>query len=290
MQRGLEKLLVPRVGRGGRLMTRLLHDGRSTDPAADFQPSATEARLAAWRQRWAPLPPHRDFDTLFPPTPEADVAGGTSRGGGWEVHDEGWDQVQRRFEYRRLLQQGRSFSLPAQASAQATDPNPLDGAIRWGPGGAIHVDRPPPGQQNWVWLHLPPRRHVWRDYRWRLTVTRHTEFRELQLAMRYVDFFNRYRFRYEDGAWHFDIVSRGRFENSRLRTPFEMKPGRDYALQIIVRGNRFVLIVDGRTLLDAVDPIDRFGYGPVAVIFWEDDGQTPIRADVTQQTITETRV
>ncbi len=226
------------------------------------------------------LPTHRTFDTLFPLAEH--WAGGQALHG-WEFHDESWNQVEHRFDHRRRLQQSRSLSIPPQAQ------QPIAGEVEVDGDGRIAVDRLAATRQNWVWLHLPAEQHVWRDYQWDLRVTRHTDFRELQLAFRYVDFYNRYRFRYESGAFHFDVVHHGRFENSRLRADFTMEAGREYALQIVVRGNRFVLRVDGTVVLDAVDKRDRFAYGPVAVIFWEDDGQTPIRADVSGQRVTETR-
>ena len=281
LRRLLEVCLTPAPpGRLGRVGLRLLRGGRGVDPAADFRPSRSEARLSRLRQSWTPPATHRLFDTLFP-VPQA-TAGHGREPGGWEYHDEAWDQVQQRFELRRRLAQGRSFSLPRQHQ-------PTDGRVRCDADGAVAVDAPARGPQHWHWLHLPAEQHVWRDYVWRLTVTRHTDFRELQLAFRYVDFFNRYRFRYEAGAFHFDVVHRGRFENSRLRAGFDWPAGRSHDLEIVVRGPRFVLKVDGVVLLDASDGAERFAYGPIGVIFWEDDGATPIRVDVSNQRVTETR-
>ena len=280
-QRVLEKCLTPSPpGRLGRLGQRLLRGGRGADPDAAFVASRREGWLSAGRRRWVGLVPHRRFETLFPVEPER--AGAGREPGGWVYHDEDWDQVQRRFELRRLLQQGRSFSLPEDRQSP-------DGRLVCDAAGGIRVDAAARAGQHWHWLHLPAEQHVWRDYVWELTVARGSDFRELQLAFRYVDFFNRYRFRYEAGAFHFDVVHRGRFENSRLRAAFDWPAGRSLSLEIVVRGERFVLKVDGRTLLDAGDAAGRFAYGPVGVIFWEDDGVTPIRVDVTQQRVTETR-
>lgn len=201
-------------------------------------------------------------------------------GGGWIFHDETWVRVIHRFEHRRLLREGRA--LVVRDSRQPLSPEVICGAD-----GSIRADVAPNTQQEWVWLHLDPGQNSWRNFRWEFTVRRDTDFRELQFGFRYVDFYNRYRFRYEDGRLHFDIVVNGMFWNSLSSVPFRMEPGREYRWRIEALDHRFTLAIDGQTLLDEIDRKRLFPRGSIAVIFWEDDAATPIRASINDHRAVE---
>lgn len=200
--------------------------------------------------------------------------------GEWVYHDEEWVRVLGRFEHRQLLQEGRALVVRDNHQKPT-------GEVVLGSDGSVEADVAARTQQEWVWLHLDPAEHSWRDVRWEFTVRRDTNFRELQFGFRYVDFYNRYRFRHEDGHLHFDIVVNGRFENSVTRVPFEMTLGRDYRWVIGVQDNRFVLWIDDELLMDEVDGRRLFPRGSIAVILWENDGQTPIRASVREMRVIE---
>jgi hypothetical protein len=227
-----------------------------------------------FRMRYAPLRSRPAQRTLFPQ--EHDLPHG-----GWTYHDENWVRVIHRHEHRRLLAEGRSLSV-------VDNPQEPSDEVVCGPDGSIVARVPPGPPQRWVWLHLDPVGNLWRDFRWDMTVRRDSAFRELQFGFRYLDFYNRYRFRHEDEQLHFDIVVNGAFRNSIHSVPFPMTLGRDYRYTIEARDNRFVLAVDGQVMLDEVDRERLFPRGSIAVIFWESDNSTPVAASIRDIRVVET--
>lgn len=226
---------------------------------------------AARRLRTTSQLPHRDaMEVLFPRATNHPSAR-------WVYHDERWTRIVHRWEHRALLRAGRSLVVDDEDD-QA--PPPRSG-VRLGPGGAIMANVPEGDEDRWVYLHLKPSQNQWRDFRWSFTALRDTSFREFQIAFRYVDFYNRYRFRHESGHLYFDVVRNGRFFNGIGRTPFAMDAGRPYRFEVDVRGNRFRLTVDGRLQLDEFDPFGLFPRGSIAVILWESGPRPAIAASVT---------
>jgi len=195
----------------------------------------------------------------------------------WIFHDQTWPRIVSRFRDRILVRQG--------ASVVADDSEQEAGSrVRIGPANSVTFDAPL-CPQNWLYLHLDPSDHPWADYRWCFTVRRLSDFRELQFAFRYRDFYNRYRYRFEDGFLHFDIVHRGTFYNSLSRVVCPLDVDEWYRVEIEVVGNVFSCRVGGRLVSLDCDPTARFRQGPIAVILWEDDGITPIRAQVREMSV-----
>jgi hypothetical protein len=224
--------------------------------------------------RFAPLTPALVRRSLFPlPDPE--------KHGGWIFRDENWVRVIHRDEHRRLLREGRALTVSDNAQEPGEE-------VRCDADGSVRADLAVRTRQAWVWLYLDPSRHSWRNFRWEFTVRRDSEFRELQFGFRYQDFYNRYRFRQEDDHLHFDIAVNGAFRNSIHRVPFQMVLGRSYRFAIEARDDRFVLVVDGTVMLDETDPAELFPRGSIAIIFWENDGMTPVKAAVTDISVVET--
>ena len=211
-----------------------------------------------------PLPPR---GTLFPPSPSrprspsSAVSPSPGEAGSWIHHDETWSRVVHRHEHRRLLYDGHPLE------PQDDRPQPRPEGVRVEPD-SIEVRRDGGTPDRWVYLALDPERHPWRDFRWTVSVTRHTDFRELQFGFRYVDFYNRYRVRHEGGRLRFDVVHEGSFYNDLAEAPLTMEPGRPYAFSFEIRKDRFVVRVDGEPLLDEIDPFGTFPRGSVALILW----------------------
>ncbi len=195
----------------------------------------------------------------------------------WIFHDASWPRVVSRFADRERVRRGEA--VEADDSPQVAGDR-----VRMGAAGLEACDAPA-CPDNWLYLHLDPATHPWTDYRWSFEVRRLSEFHELQLAFRYVDFYNRYRYRFEDGCLHFDVVHQGRFHNSLSRVACPLEPGTWHAIEIDVVDDVFACRVDGRVRSVDFDPQRRFARGPVAVILWEDDGRTPLRAEFRHTSI-----
>jgi hypothetical protein len=198
----------------------------------------------------------------------------------WTYHDEHWVRVVHRWAHRKVLSEGRA--LVVEDDIQQPSGNVKVSST------SISANVAADGSERWVYLYIDPRQNMWRNFRWRMTLRRDSEFRELQLGFRYIDFYNRYRFRHEDSRLIFDIVHEGACYNGIHETPFPMVLGRDYRFEIEARENRFLLSVDGVQLLDEVDPLGLFPRGSVAVILWQDDRQTAIRALFNNMEVVET--
>lgn len=276
-------------------LTMTCADAMTTDAAAAVKasqrPRRRLARLLWWvigrlrprrrlrhvyrvlRMRYAPLAAAPVRRKLFP---LADPV----KHGGWTFRDENWVRVVQRDEHRRLLREGRALTVVDNEQ----EPND---EVECGCDGSVVADLAV-RRQAWVWLYLDPAHHSWRNFRWEFTARRDSDFRELQFGFRYQDFYNRYRFRHEDNHLHFDIALNGGFRNSIHRVPFRMNLGQEYCFAIEARDNRFALTVDGVVQLDEVDRQKLFPRGSVAVILWENDGKTPIKASVSDISVVET--
>lgn len=195
----------------------------------------------------------------------------------WIYHSENWTRIPLRHEQRRLLRAGGSLTLLDNFETP-------DASVRIHKNGSISASLPP-GPDRWLYLYLRPEEHLWRDFSWKFTARRDSPFRELQFGFRYRDFYNRYRFRHENGFVWFDKVLNGRFRNGLFGARFDMQLGRDYKFEIQTTGFFSSLFIDGSCILRAFDPAGSFPQGSIAVILWEDDGATPISASVSDHSV-----
>ena len=189
----------------------------------------------------------------------------------WIFHDQTWSRIVNRSADRERVLRGL---------AVAADDTPQNRGRIVVPSADGLDFAAPPCRDNWIYLHLDPESHAWTDYGWRFFARRSSDFQEFQFGFRYVDFYNRYRYRIEDGFLHFDIVRRGQFRNSLSRVPCRLDPDRWYLFEITAIGDVFSCCIDGSVVSVDCDPGSHFREGPVAVILWESDGATPIRAGI----------
>jgi hypothetical protein len=138
---------------------------------------------------------------------------------------------------------------------------------------------------EWAYLYLDQRKHDWADYSWEFEIVRHTRFREFAFNFRYVDFDNRYRYRFEDDEIYFDKKIKGRWFNNTASIPFPVEMGRSYLVEIRAIGPNFQCLVDGELKMSNCDT--DFPRGPISVILWEDDGATDCIAEVKTTRVRE---
>jgi hypothetical protein len=195
----------------------------------------------------------------------------------WTFHDQDWPRVVHRFHDRSMVRR--------QQEVLADDTPQFAGSrLRFsGPGDIIFSADACP--DNWLYLHIDPATCPWRNYRWSFSVRCMTPFRELQFAFRYRDFYNRYRYRFERGYLHFDIVHQGDFYGSLSKVECPLEVGTWYPVEIDVVEDYFCCRVGTRLLSVDYDPTGQFRCGPVAVILWEDDGRTGIGAEIRDMRI-----
>lgn len=203
-----------------------------------------------------------------------------TEGSGWIFHDEKWVRVIHRWEHRRVLQQGRSLTVFDNTQASGKE-------LRWENPETLSVDVPASRADRWIYLYLNPTEHLWRDFRWEFVVSLDSDFQELQFGFRYIDFYNRYRIRYEGGYFCYDVVLNGAFYNNFGRRYFPMELAREYHITLYVRGRRFVLMVGDKVILDEFDFANHFPRGSVAIILWEIKHTPPIRAKLRNMKIVE---
>ena len=256
---------------GGRLLSAV----RGVDPILARQWTlgrALDALGRSLRRRWSPLEPRPPKRVLWPRQSDHPAAR-------WVYRNEDWGRVVDRWEHRRALQQGEALLVEDLEQRPAVGVRVVPDSIR----AAVEAG----GRERWVYLYIDPQQNLWRDFRWSFRARRGSEFRELQFGFRYVDFYNRYRFRHQDDCLYFDIVCNGAFYNSIQRIPFVMNLGQDYFFEIEARGNRFTLTVDGVLSIDERDSLNLFPRGSAAVILFQDDGRSPIAASIEDIRVVE---
>jgi hypothetical protein len=191
----------------------------------------------------------------------------------WIYHNEDWTRVRNRFEDRRRLRSG--LMVTTVDNVQAWTP---EATIT--PTGEIAFDLRTTTDDEWIYLHLDPRRYDWADFSWEFEVRRDTAFRELQFGFRYKDFYNRYRYRFEGDEVVFDICRDGKMVHGLNRAPLPMQLGRWYHVRIDAIDDCFRCFINGKLLLTDFDRRNSFPTGSIAIILWENDGKTDIRAAV----------
>ena len=130
---------------------------------------------------------------------------------------------------------------------------------------------------EWAYVYLDPEKHSWDNYSWQTRFRRLTAFQEYAFNFRYVDFDNRYRYRFEDDLLFFDSKIRGKWR-AHARMPFPMALGAWYDLRIDAKGDRYRCYVNGiRMMENRNTTIKR---GSISIILWEIDRATDVIAEV----------
>jgi hypothetical protein len=135
---------------------------------------------------------------------------------------------------------------------------------------------------EWAYVYLDPVKYDWKDYVWQTRFRRMTPFQEYAFNFRYVDFDNRYRYRFEDDLLFFDSKIRGKWK-AHARMPFPMALGAWYDLRIEARGDRFRCFVNGMKLMENRN--SAIPSGSISIILWEIDKQTDCVADIGPMTV-----
>lgn len=188
----------------------------------------------------------------------------------WIFHDETWERIKHRFEDRKML-------LKNLLVERNDVPQKLTSEVTFREDGTIEFDGKAESKEEWLYLHLDPDRFSWDNYRITFQFKRETDFRELQFGFRYHDFYNRYRYRFENNSIFFDKVINGRFYNGLSATPFPMELGRFYKVSIDSFENRFKCFVDDKLMSKDYDFSNDFPRGSAAIILWENDARTNIK-------------
>jgi hypothetical protein len=126
-------------------------------------------------------------------------------------------------------------------------------------------------------VYLDPKEYAWADYSWQTKFRRMTPFQEYAFNFRYVDFDNRYRYRFEDDLLFFDSKIGGKWR-AHARMPFPMAMGAWYDLRIDTRKDRHRCYANGMLMMENRHPTIRSG--SISIILWEIDGATDAVAEV----------
>jgi len=128
------------------------------------------------------------------------------------------------------------------------------------------------------WIYFYQMDYNLRDYELKFDAAFYSKFREIQFGFRYINFYNRYRFRVEKNRLHFDIVSKGQFYNSVHEVPLVLETNETYKFLIVVKGDQFSFVCNGKTVMTITDDLHLFEKGGVALILWDDCGKSNIKA------------
>jgi hypothetical protein len=143
--------------------------------------------------------------------------------------------------------------------------------------GSMNFDVKAATADEWAYIYLDPQTYNWDDYSWQTTFRRMTPFQEYAFNFRYLDFDNRYRYRFEDDLLFFDSKIRGKWR-CHGRMVFPMAMGAWYDLRIDTRGDRHRCYVNGMLMMENREGAIR--KGSISIILWEIDGATDCIAEV----------
>lgn len=132
---------------------------------------------------------------------------------------------------------------------------------------------------DWIYFYIMD--YSQKNYELKFNAVFNTEFREIQFGFRYYDFYNRYRFRIENDYLHFDVVHKGQFYNSLQTELFKVTVDKDYEFTIAVKDNKFSFISNGIVIMTITDNLSLFNKGSVALILWDDSGNSNIKCAFT---------
>jgi hypothetical protein len=166
--------------------------------------------------------------------------------------------------------------------AEYQDPDEL----RFGPEGEMYFHVRANTDDEWAYIYLDPARHNWTNYSWRMKFRRMTHFQEYAFNFRYIDFDNRYRYRFEDDLLFFDSKLSGKWR-AHARMPFPMALGAWYDLQIDARGDLFRCYVNGILMMENRE--STLPSGSISVILWEIDQATDCIAEIGPMTVLRVR-
>jgi hypothetical protein len=148
--------------------------------------------------------------------------------------------------------------------------------------GSMHFNVKAATSDEWAYIYLDPQKYNWSDYSWQTRFRRMTPFQEYAFNFRYVDFDNRYRYRFEDDLLFFDSKIRGKWRG-HARMPFPMAMGAWYDLRIDTRGDLHRCYVNGMLMMEnRQGAIPR---GSISIILWEIDNSTDCIAEVGPATV-----
>jgi hypothetical protein len=128
------------------------------------------------------------------------------------------------------------------------------------------------------WIYIMESRKIF-DFKLEFNAVFYSDFKEIQFGFRHIDFYNRYRFRIENGFIHFDIVFRGKFFNSFVKEKFKPKLGLKYKFKLIVNKRSYCFFVNDKLLLAIKEKFPILKKGSYAIILWDPSKSSCIEAD-----------
>lgn len=150
-------------------------------------------------------------------------------------------------------------------------------------GSKIHFKNSKLTKDEWDYISIDPNLESWMNYSWEFDIKRVTEFREFAFNFRNLDFDNRYRYRFEDSKIFFDKKVKGEWINNIGSINYPLQLNKSYHVRIDVIDTIMRCYVDGELKLENVDT--DIPHGTIAIILWEDDGVTPIEAEVSNNIV-----
>lgn len=178
--------------------------------------------------------------------------------------NEDWEVVKYRFHDRFL----KFFNLPTRSK----DNDCFDNKCRIVNNNLYFKSRGL--KDDWIYFYLQDL--SLHNYTLNFDAVFQSKFREIQFGFRYLDFYNRYRFRIEDNYLHFDVVRKGQFYNSLVSVPLHLQCNKSYAFNIVVKDDKYSFLCDRKVLMTVIDRVGIFKKGAVALILWDDSGESNI--------------
>lgn len=137
---------------------------------------------------------------------------------------------------------------------------------------------------EWGYIFLNTEKNIFSNFCWDFNFTKRTDFREFAFNFRYIDFDNRYRYRFERGRIYFDKKVRGEWVNNISSNSCFIALEKSYKVSIWAKAHKFRCYVNDRLMMQNED-LD-LSNGSICVILWETDSKTDIVASIDSMEIT----
>jgi len=190
-------------------------------------------------------------------------------------HDERWERERNRFKHRRLRQKSMGI-LPLKVNDEPQEPTQEISFSK----GTVKFNVKAETDDEMSVIHLDPVKYNWTNYSWQFSLKKNTNFRELGFYVRYKNFINRYRYRFENDLLYFDKIVNGIWYNNIASVPFPLTLGVSYDVRLDAYNNVLRCYVDGVLKMENADLDKDLMQGTIAIIIWENDKVTDMVLEI----------
>lgn len=192
--------------------------------------------------------------------------------------DESWNYIRYLADYRQQMQQG---------NIAVYEDNECYGlGYKYQLCNNSILVNSPSQSNNWLCFYF----HQLHPTRYVLTfdIEIATEFTEIQLAFRYQDLGNRYRFMIRNNREAvFECVYRGTFYHSIRQIPYHLELGIKNRIQLVVLDHQYQFIINDMQIFSIKETVPLVSGQTMSIILWNEHNNSPIQCTISDISLIE---